>query len=265
MKSRAPTLKEVALFATGVVSVIGLSIGGHVIDSLGHLHVSEILIVLWFTFTAPVVLVFTFHDDISGRSFVLLGGIALALSALSSKISRQYGSSTLENLAIITSNYILCELLGLLFVYPSKCSCDSVIIFFGILIVISASKFSTLLLSVNWQDEFRCAYHLSFTALLYFSIPSLPPLGKETIKEPRLRLWYNAAGFVGVQLVTFGWLQFRSSFKSFIFMPSNPWYTLIASLVFIGLNFIWLLPVKRTVERVVKENRRILTLRELAT
>lgn len=93
-------------------------------------------------------------------------------------------------------------------------------------------------------------------------MPRSPPLSKQTIKEPRLRLWSYAASFVGVHLVIFGWLQHGSSYKP-TNMPSNPWYTLTASFVFIGLNLIWLPPAIRTLGRVLKENQRILMLREL--
>lgn len=262
MKSREPTVKKISLLAVVLLSAIGISIGGHISASLDHLHFSEFLFVAWFTVTAPGVLLFTFHDIINGRSLALLGGIVLVLSALFSKTSKLYGSSTLENLAIITHNYNLCELLGTFFIPPSYYDCNNVTLCIVALIFICASRFDIRWLPVNWQDDFICANHLTFTALLYYSIPSSPPLSKETIKEPRLRLGSYAAGFVGVQLVIFGWLQFRSSFAS-TSLPSNPWYALIASLAFVGLNFIWLPPALRTLGRVLKENQRILKLREL--
>lgn len=265
MKPRGATTNKTALLITGALSLFSLFIGGHVSGSLDHLRVSEILIMMWFSITTPVVFYLTFHDVISARSLALFGGTVLALSALSSKISKQYGSSTAEHLAIITHSYNMCEFLGMLFVHPSHYGCNNVTSCIGsALIIMPASRFDIRWLPANWQDDFRCAFHLSFTALLFYLIPSSPPLSREAIKEPRLRLWSYAVGFVGVHLVIFSWLQFRSSFES-INMPSNPWYALIASLVFIGLNLIWLTPAIRTLGRVLKENRRIIMLRELDT
>lgn len=217
-----------------VLVLVSISIRSLSPRSVPWLYFSELLIVHWFSSMAPIV---TFPDT-SGMSMVLMGGAALTLSAFSRKYSIQYRSPTLRNLAIITQGYSYCGVMGMLLVPSSYFHTD---LFFMSLFVGFSRYFEPFaMLPFSWQDDFRCAYQFSFTFLLYCLVPYPPPLAQEAGIEPRLRLSYIV--FFGVQLVTFAWLQFRSSFKSLSIIPPNPWYSLIACLVFIGLNLIWFGP-----------------------
>lgn len=244
MSSREAPVNKCAVIAIEVLSLVSISARSLTARSFAWLYFSEKLIVQWFSNIAPIVLYFTFHD-ISGRSMVLLGGAILTLSALLRKYSMLSGSTTLRNLAIITQSYSYCEVMGMLLVPSSRF--HSHLSYMSILIALAGYFDPFAMLPFDWQETSRCAYQLSFTLLLYFLVPN-PPLIQETEIELSLRL-SKYAGFAGVQLVVLCWLQYRSSFKSFNIMPSNPWYALIASLVFIGLNFIWLRPLYHVAKR----------------
>lgn len=241
MTSREAPINKTPITAMEVLALVSISVRSLSSRSVPWLYFLELLIVHWFSSMAPIVLYLTF-PDISGRSMVLVGGAALTLSALFKKYSIQYGSRTLRNLAIITQGYSYCGVLGMLLVPSSHFQTD---LFFMSLFVGFSSYFEPFaMLPFSWQDDFRCAYQFSFTLLLYCLVPYPPPLAQKSDNGLSKRL-SNYARFVSLQLVTFAWLQFRSSFKSISVIPSDPWYTLIAGLVFIGLNLVWFWPSNR--------------------
>lgn len=148
----------------------------------------------------------------------------------------------MRNLAIITQGYSYCGVSGMLLVPSSHFHTD--LFFMTLFVGMSGYLEPFAMLPFSWQDDFRCAYKFSFTLLLYYLVPNQSLLAQES-ENGLSKTLSNYACFFSVQLVTFAWLQFRSSFKSLSVIPSDPWYTLIAGLVFIGLNLVWFWPSYR--------------------